>query len=121
MDLTMTFLQGIMQMAYLRKKIKFSRSQFKSHKGIDVIVRDVKNFEFREPKNRVQAKNISNRIAGIWLELFNWHEKKFDPKSFNSVLAAEYEANQQIIFCLMGLLNEKILDFFANSDFNRQP
>ncbi len=102
-------------MAYVRKKNQFSKSQFKSRIGIDALVRDVKIFEFKKTKNWIQAKNISDQIAMEWLALSNSYAKKLDHRKLNSYLTAEYEAQQQIIFCLLGLLNEKILDFFDNT------
>jgi hypothetical protein len=73
----------------------------------------VREFEFRQLKNVAQAKRISEKIAQEWLRIANRYGRKMNRKQLNLRLVAEYEAEQQIVFCLMWSLNAKVLDFLT--------
>jgi hypothetical protein len=94
------------------KNAKFSQRNNQSK--IAVIVKKVKNFEFRKKNDLRHAKAISADIVEEWSRLMNCYDRILDRKKFNINLAAEYEVQQQMIFCLMCLLNEKMFDFLES-------
>lgn len=96
-------------MAYLRKNTKVLKN--KKQEPIAIITQAVKKIQFTKLIHLKQAKNISKKINEEWLNLRRSYRKKINNKNLTFDLAAEYEAQQQIIFCLMSLLNEKVLDF----------
>lgn len=87
-------------------------SQRKNQTKIAMIVQNVKNTEFKKIIDLTRARTISEEINKEWLRLEGRYRSRLaNNKKFNLHLAAEYEAQRQIAFCLMSLLNGKMLDF----------
>jgi hypothetical protein len=97
-------------MAHFRKNRQVSHD--KDQEKIAMLTQAVRRFECKKIKNVVQAKNLSKKITEEWLRLTSQYSQKMNHKKFNLQVAADYEAEQQIVFCLMSSLNTKILSFF---------
>jgi hypothetical protein len=80
---------------------------------IATLVKDIKVLDLNNVEELVIVSDLSKAIFNEWLKIkIKYRNKLKTNSSFNEWLHAMYESEQDIIFGLLDLLNQKLIDFF---------
>lgn len=78
--------------------------------AIPALVRVIKLLKLDNDHDFLQLGNLSESIFEEWLIIKNRFRKKIKNKKINEIYAV-YEAEEEIVVGLIGLLNQKIINY----------
>jgi len=86
-----------------------------SERKIPILIKKIKAMEFKAVNDIKHIKSMSDEIYEEWTNLKIQLRKKVGKNISIGKMVARYQSEEELVVGLVWVLNEKILDFLAQS------